>query len=119
MTMLKINGVDVTAPSSLFVEILDIDSSDSTNRAADATLTRDRVAIKRQIEASWGILKSAQISEILQACSDIYFEIDYPDPEEGTIATRVFYVGNRKAAAALKKDEEIFWSGMSLIFTER
>src|SRR5690554_4759388 len=106
---IKINGVAVVAPSEFTVTTLDIDNADSTNRSADGTLNRDRIAVKRQLEMSWNLLESDDISLILQQMSDVFFDVEYPDPTEGEYVTKTFYVGNRPAPMAIDKGEIIYW----------
>lgn len=118
--LLKINGNEIAEyPSEFTVTILDIDDGETTTRTADGTLTRDKIAVKRQIDMSWGLLKWDKISDILQAMQDLFFEFYYPDPMSGCYETKTFYVGNRPAPAALSKDGEIYWSGLKLTLTER
>lgn len=118
--ILKINNVEIPEyPDSFSVTPLDIDNGESTVRTADGTLNRDRVAVKRQIEMSWGMLKWNEVSAILQAMSGVFFDFYYPDPMTGTYVTKKFYVGNRPTPAALSKDGEIFWMGLKITLTER
>lgn len=118
--LLKLNNVEIVAyPKEFSVTPLDLDNGESSVRTADGTLTRDRVAIKRQIDMAWGLLNWAQTSGILQAMSGVFFDLYYPDPMSGTYETKTFYVGNRPVPAALSKDGEIYWSGLKITLTER
>ena len=118
--LLKINGVEIAAyPTEFSVTPLDLDNGDSTQRTADGTLVRDRVAIKRQIEMTWGLLNWATISALLQSIGNVYFDFYYPDPMDGTYATRTFYVGKRPTPFAFNKDGTIMWSGLKVTLTEK
>ena len=118
--LLKINDVEIASyPNEFNVTTLDLDNSESSVRTADGTLTRDRVAVKKQIVMGWGLLKWSEISSILSAMSDVFFEVYYPDPMAGEYLTKTFYVGNRPALTSLSKDGEIYWSGLSLTLTEQ
>ena len=118
--LLKIDSVEIAAyPKEFTVTPLDIDNGESTVRTADGTLTRDRVAVKRQIDMSWGVLKWDEIASILTAMSPVFFDFYYPDPVDGEYVTKTFYVGNRPSLAALSKDGEILWSGLKLTLTEQ
>jgi len=116
---IKINGVAIVTPSEFQVTILDIDNGESTSRAADGTLNRDRIVVKRQIEMSWNLLKPAEISLILRQMADVFFEVEYPDPQEGTYITKTFYVGNRPAPVAIEKNGQLLWKGLKVTLTER
>ena len=118
--ILKINGVEIAEyPKEFSVIPLDIDNGESTVRTADGTLNRDRVAVKRQVEMSWGVLPWNKVSALLQSMSGVFFDFYYPDPMTGNYVTKKFYVGNRPTPAALSKDGQIFWSGLKVTLTEQ
>lgn len=118
--LIKINNVEIAAyPMEFSVTPLDLDNADSTTRTADGTLNRDRVAVKRQIEMTWGDLNWATISSLLQSMSAVFFELYYPDPMDGIYATRTFYVGNRPTTFAMNKGATIMWAGLKVTLTEK
>lgn len=118
--LIKINNVEITAyPNEFSVTPLDIDDSGSSVRTADGTLTRDRVAVKRQIDMAWGLLTWAQISSILQAMSGIFFDLYYPDPMDGTYVTKKMYVGNRPCPFAVEDNGVMKWSGLKVVLTQQ
>lgn len=118
--LLKMNTVEVAAyPESFNVTVLDVDNGESSVRTADATLTRDRIAVKRQIEASWGLLTWSEISSLLTAMGGVFFDLYYPDPYTGQYETKTFYAGNRPALTAVAKDNEIWWKGLKVTLTEQ
>lgn len=120
MGYLKINGVDIAAhPKEFSVTPLDLDDAESTTRTADGTLTRSRIAVKRQIDMSWGVLSWTEISAILTAMRDEFFELTYPDPMTGQFETKTFYVGNRPAPFAVGDGNDIRWSGLKVTLTEQ
>ncbi|MNW40125.1 hypothetical protein D3C74_172310 [compost metagenome] len=117
---LKINGQVIAAyPSQFTVTTLDIDDGESTVRTADGTLNRDRIAVKRQIEMSWGVLKWSEISGIMKAMDGVFFEFTYPDPMAGAYLTKTFYVGNRPAPFTVAKGNEVLWNGLKITLTEK
>lgn len=117
---IKINGTEIPVyPSEFSVTTLDLDNGESTVRTADGTLNRDRVAVKRQIDMSWSALTWSQVSALLQAMSGVFFEVYYPDPMTGQYETKTFYAGNRPAAVAIPKGNDIIWSGIKITLTER
>lgn len=117
--LLKINGAEIAAyPAELQVTVLDLDDSESTTRTVDGTFTRDRVAVKRQIEMSWNALQWDDLSSILQAMSDSFFDFYYPDPMTGQYETKRFYVGNRSSPVAFEHSGEFWWGGLQMTLTE-
>ncbi|MGM1047598.1 MAG: DUF6711 family protein [Bacillota bacterium] len=117
---LSINGQEIAVyPSQFTVTTMDLDDGESTVRTADGTLNRDRIAVKRQIEMSWGPLPWSKISSILKAMDGVFFDFTYPDPMTGSYVTKKMYVGNRPAPFAIAKGNEIMWNGLKVTLTER
>ncbi|MGL4656777.1 MAG: DUF6711 family protein [Sarcina sp.] len=114
--MLKINGVTVVAPSVFQVDISDLDG-DGANRNANGEMIRDRVAVKRKITLEWGALEDFQISGLLSIVSDVFFQVTYPDPMDGGMVTKTFYVGDR--SAPLYNFKMNLWSGLKMNFVEK
>ena len=118
--LIKINGTEIAAyPTELSVTPLDLDNADSTTRTADGTLNRDRVAVKRQVEMTFGVLSWAKMSALLTSMNGVFFDLYYPDPMDGDYSTRTFYVGNRPASFAFNKNGTILWSGLKVTLTEK
>lgn len=109
MAIIKIDGIDLPAPSSLKNQQFDIDSAD-TNRNEEGYLQRDRV---RQgvykIELEWKAITSAQVSTILNAIEPASVQVTFPSPEG--ILTKTMYVGDRNIEIARYIDEsDIRWN---------
>ena len=118
--LIKINGTAIAAyPTEFSVTPLDLDNGESTARTADGTLTRDRIAVKRQIEMTFGVLDWATISALLQQMSAVFFDLYYPDPMDGVYATRTVYVGNRPTPFTMNRGGTILWSGLKVTLTEK
>lgn len=117
--MLKINGVEVTAPKTFKVDISDLDGE--SNRNAAGELIRDRIAVKRKLSCEWPPLQMDEISTLLQAVKDIYFQVYYPDPMDGAFSTRTFYVGDRSAPAYWFDESKgiHLWQGLTMDFIEK
>jgi hypothetical protein len=116
--MLKINGVDIATPQKFSVNIEDIDGE--TERNANGDLLRDRVAVKRKLNCEWPPLKNSEISVLLKAVKDVYFDVFYPDPEEGTSVTKTFYVGPRTAPVyTVDAAGQPLWENLKMDFIER
>lgn len=114
--MLIINGVNVVAPKSMSVSISDIDGD--TGRNANGTIVRDRVAIKRKIELEWGMLTQAEISQLLNAVSSVFFSVTFIDPQQGQV-TKTMYVGDRSAPVFSFNEKFKPWSGLKMNLIEQ
>lgn len=118
MSIIQINGADIPAPLPFSVEIADQDLNSDTD--ANANLHRNRVNVKRKIALEWGPLTWNQISTILTAMKDVFFDATYPDPLTGSYETKRFYVGNRKAPVChVEDDGTIMWQALQLDIVEK
>lgn len=118
--LIKFNNVALAAyPVEFTVTILDVDDGETSVRTSDATLNRDRIAVKRQIQAKFGLLKPAEISSILQSMSNPFFPVYYPDPMTGAYETKTMYAGNRQAAFTVEVLGALYWGGLSVTLTEQ
>lgn len=115
--MLKVNGVTIATPKEFSVEITDVDGSSGRN--AKGEMIRDRIAVKRKLNCSWGPLTNAQMSTLLQAVSSVFFTVTYPDPQTGTNQTKTFYVGDRTAPMLIYKNNVPLWEGLDMNFVEK
>ena len=116
MAILNINNVDVKDPKVLQVEIQDIDKESERN--ANGTMQRTRVATKRKITVEWGPLSSAESSKILKSMSDVFFTVKYEDPMEGKVITKTFYVGDRTAPVLKVSNGVTRWEGLKTSLVE-
>ena len=115
--MISIKGVAIAAPKSFQVQISDIDGE--SNRNANGELIRDRIATKRKLELEWGPLSDSEISTILKAVKDVFFEVKFPDPQEGKILTKTMYVGDRTAPMYTYINNEAKWQNLKMNFIEK
>lgn len=119
MSLLKVNGVALPAPTALQPGIQDLDSEDGAGRNQQGDMFRDRIAVKRSVHAEWGVLSRAEMAALLTAVSPQSFELTYPDPEKGDLRTITAYVGDRAPAiCAVISDTDWEWNGLSLDFVE-
>jgi len=117
---LAINGNEIPVyPNKFQVSVMDLDDAESTMRTADGTLSRDRIAVKRQIEMSWPAIRWEQLSALLSMMADEFFQFTYPDPMSGQQETRTMYVGNRQAPLAIQKNGVYWWQDLQLTLTEQ
>lgn len=114
--ILTVGGVVLPTPNSLTVSIMDVDGNSERNLLAE--LTRDRIAVKRKIEAEYKRLTDNQIQEILQAVSPVFFTLTYPDPYIGGTKTITAYCGDRSVPLLYIRGGKKYWS-VKLSMTER
>ncbi|NWL87549.1 hypothetical protein DMN77_08020 [Paenibacillus sp. 79R4] len=120
---IKINGAEIAAypaPDGFTVTTLDLDDGEASGRTTDGTMTRSRIAVKRQIQMSFSALPWKTTSALLQQVKDEYVNVTYPDPMTGKYETKSFYVGDRPALVALEDfDGTLWWSGVQFTLTEQ
>lgn len=116
--MIKINGVQVSAPDVYTVSIADLDAS--ANRSGNGTLFRDRVAVKRTIELGWFMISAQELSVLLQNVSSVFFPVTYIDPETNGQRTGTFYVSDRSSGVAVRNaDGSYTWRDVAFSLVER
>ncbi|MDP4179336.1 MAG: hypothetical protein Q8900_13515 [Bacillota bacterium] len=118
--LLIIDNVEIAAyPEELKFSLKDEDSENS-QRTSDGTMHRDRIAVKRQLDLTFGILTLAQISSILKATSLEFFQFYYPDLMDGGYSTRIFYVGDRSAVTISDGENgNLICKGLAFTFIEQ
>lgn len=117
MSILTINKVPVKDPKTLQVEIVDIDKESERN--ANGTMQRTRIAVKRKITVEWGPLSNSEISTILTAMSSVFFTVKYPDPVAGDKITKTFYTGDRTAPVLKVINGVTRWEGLKTNLVEK
>lgn len=93
MAMLQVDGGDIPTPSQFTVGIADVNKKATRN--ANGKITIERITTKRKLDLAYNYLSQSDASTLLQAISDVFFEVTYPDPQLGTTTTKTFYVGDR------------------------
>lgn len=123
MATLKItkeNGtvVNLPEPATLSVAIQDLDS-DKSGRNQKGQMFRDRIAVKRKISCAFLPLTNSEMKTVLQAVSDQFFTIEYPDPMTGSNRSMTAYVGDRTVPIFIIKDSKPMWDSVTLSIVER
>jgi len=117
---LAINGAEIAHyPSEFKVTVMDLDNAETTKRTANGELTRDRIAVKRQIEMRFAPMVWTKLSAILTAMQSEFFQFTYPDPMSGMQETRTFYVSDRESAIAIERGGTYWWTGLAFTLTEK
>lgn len=114
---MKLNGIYTAQPVSIQVILSDLDNESS--RDSQGNMYRDRITTKRKLNCEWGIMTTQEISQILKAVSNVFFNVTYTDPYSGTEETRIFYSGDRTAPVAVVMNGETLWQGLTCNFIEK
>lgn len=117
MAILTIASVKVKDPKVFQVDIQDIDKESERN--ANGTMQRTRVAVKRKLTIEWGPLRFEDSSAILKAVENVFFDVTYPDPKLGKTTTKTFYVGDRSAPMYSMINGIAKWEGLKMNFIEK
>ncbi len=116
MASIKINGVEVKAPSQYDVSIQDLSNAE---RNANGTMIIERIATKRKIELGWEDLTAAEMAALLNIVSSIFFTAEYIDPQEKALKSGTFYCGDRKAPMMVFKSGIPRYKNLSFNLVER
>lgn len=114
---MKINDVVIKTPAALKLTLADIDGESYRN--AKGEIIRDRIAVKRNLDLSWGALTTAEISTLLNSVTATFFSVTYMDALAGAEITKTFYVGDRSAPVYSLVNGKELWSGLSMSFAEK
>lgn len=125
MDILKVTKNDGTVvilpnPQTMEFQVYDVDA-DGTGRNQRGLLFRDRVAVKRKLVCTWPPMKWDKLSALMQACTDQFFTLQYPDGMTGTVQSMTCYVGDRSVPVAWidTVNNEILYENLSMNFIER
>ena len=121
MSVLTINDVEIATPKTMTWDIYDLDSEDGSGRNQQGEMFRDRVAVKRKLNCTWGPLDPDEMANLLQAMDDVFFTLIYPDAHDGTYREGMFYVGDRSAPVYMWNETKgkYLWEGLTANFIER
>lgn len=121
MAILQIDKIDIADPMTLTWDIYDLDSEEGAGRNQSGLMFRDRVAVKRKLNCSWGALEPQDMSRLLKAMDGVFFTIRYPDAHDGTYREGEFYVGDRSAPLYMWNEakQKFLWEGLTANFIER
>lgn len=121
MNVLKVNGIAISNPSSLEWKESDLDSDDGTGRNQLGEMFRDRITVKHSLSVTFPPLEDRAMSELLNAISPTFFELEYPDPKLGKRNIITVYVSDRSVPvyAFDKNSKQWLWQGLSIEFIER
>lgn len=112
----SVDGAYIPIPNKYQYDLQDV-SAPNSGRTEDALMHKQRVAQKVKIELEWWNLKTAEVSEILNAFNPEYLSITYLDAKAGGFQTKTFYVGDR--TSPLYNSTLDLWENLSFNIIER
>lgn len=116
MGMLKVNGVEIDAPTGLKATLFDVGAEVSRNAAGNAVM--DVCAEKRKLELHWAHMDAAALAALLEAMNG-FFEADYPDPQSGAVRRMICYCSERTAGVLRMVNGAPLWTDIKMVWTER
>lgn len=114
--MIKIDGKEIPTPSDYFVSIIDISKAE---RNARGEMIIERIATKRKIELAWKYLSKSDLQLAFNAVSPVFFQVEYLDPETGSLKTGIFYAGDRNVGALDYIKGDIRWKDIKFNIVEK
>ena len=117
LCFILVNPYNAEYRATLGGRLEDIDKESERN--ANGTMQRTRVATKRKLTVEWPPLSNSEISKILGALSDVFFTVKYPDPMVGGITTKTFYSGDRTAPVLKVINGVTRWEGLKTNLVEK
>ena len=119
---LSINGTSIAAyvkPGGLKWQRNDVDGPNA-GRMLDATMERDRVAIKITLEISCRPLQKTEASNLLSLISPEFVSVTYDDPMNGSSRTAQMYSNNVPASFIFTDANGTeWWDGISFPLVEK
>ncbi len=121
----KINGVALDgnylpepAHGGAIFSVQDIDSAE-TGRNQEGTMMRDRIATKIKWQFTFPPLNRVLCANLLNALSDVTFELEYPDPYKAAgTSTATCYVGDRTTPIYSTASEMPMWENIAFSIVE-
>ena len=118
MAVLRVNGVDIPAPSAMKISIFDV--SASADRSASGRIVIDRVGTKRKLELRWAHLSGENLSALLSAVGEkLFFTAEYPDPQTGGMRSMTCYCGDRATGVMRMEGGVPVWTEVEMNWIER
>lgn len=119
--VLTVNNVDMVpyiAYGGLKWSRNDVDSP-NTGRDISGLMHRGRVGTKIRLDVTCRLLKSDELSIVLNAILPQYVTVTYDDPMYGRV-TKTMYSNNNPAVYQMRKNNgDEYWSGITFPLIER
>lgn len=114
--MIEIDGVEIPAPSEYLVGIMDLSKAE---RNARGDMIMERIATKRKLELAWKHLSKEKLNRVLNLVSPVFFQVEYPDPQDNSRKAGTFYCGDRFVGAIDYINGQIRWKDIKFNLIER
>ena len=96
----------------------DIDAANSGRGTQDGKMHRNRVAIKTRLDVSCKPLTDTQAQTVLAAIKPQWLQVQYYDPQEGSVQTKKMYSNNIPATFCLQRSSTQYWMGIEFPLIE-
>ena len=96
----------------------DIDAAGS-GRTQDGNLHRNRVAIKVRLDCTCKPLEQTDATTVLTAIKPQWLEVQYFDPQEGSVQTKKMYSNNIPATFCIQHGTKQYWTGIAFPLIEQ
>lgn len=114
--MITVNGSGIRTPDSYRVNLEDIVKGE---RNAAGNMSIERIATKRKLELAWTYLVDTDMSTLLDAVKDVFFTVQYPDPETGALKSGTFYSGSKSTEGMTYVGAKMVWRSVKFNLIER
>jgi len=112
-----INGTLIKTPTELKVGVFRLTKSE---RLASGKMAMEIIATKRRIDMRWEVISQDDLNTILNKLDEkVFHTIQYPDPQNGEIATITAYVGDINQSAWQKIAGTRYWKDVSISLIEQ
>ena len=123
-TLLIINGTDYTgyikASGGYSIKRNDVDGENAGRVTMDATMQRDRRAVKMELSVTCRPLTGAEARRLLNEMYPEFVTVSYYDPRVGMVSNVTMYSNNVPAEFLFRKpDGTEWWDGIKFPLIER
>lgn len=118
MNILKIDGVEMPAPSDYSVSSFDITEA---GRNAKGDMQIDYIATKQKLEVSWVLLTNAQKESIVNAIKSpqhITMQVNFISVSGGLNASMTCYKGDITSGVLKINSDDTYWKDFKVNFIE-
>ncbi|HIS02415.1 MAG TPA: hypothetical protein IAA75_00775 [Candidatus Pullichristensenella avicola] len=114
--MIKINNVEIAAPSAIEVELIEETSSAETNLQGRTVM--DFFGARRTLTLSWAHMTEAAMNALLTAMGTGFFTVLYPDVD-GSDRQITCRCGKRRATAQMTRGGRPVWTDVEMEWIEQ
>ena len=114
--MIKIDGAEISTPSSYQVTLQNIEK---TERNASGGLIVEVITTKRKLDLGWNHLSQTGLATLLTAVANTFFSVEYPDPQDGALKTGTFKKEDRTAGAIDYQGGVMRWKDIKFTLVEK